>query len=158
MRLKIKNYSLIEILCVITIGIIIMTLSMKFFNTGNRLCLDYARKAEASLAVNTLKKCWRTFVLERGNPVSVQNDKIVFESGNYAQIEKDRLLMFTENGRKYFTLPFGSSASFGEEKVSGGLNLFTFTLYPYSLKTVRPEHGKIRIVAGIRQSRKDDKK
>lgn len=147
-----------EILFVVVIGMVIMTMTMRFFSSGSRLCLDYARKAEASLTVKTLKKCWRDFVTKSGVPVSVGSDKIVFDGGNYAKIENGRLAMSTVNGMKYLALSFGSTASFGEENVSGKLKLYTITMLPYSARTVHSGHEKVRIVACIREPEGDNGK
>lgn len=149
MRRKIRYYSIVELLTVIAIGVLIMTLSMKFFNMGSRMCTDYAHKAEASLSVDALKKCWRSFALKSGNLRCVEKNRVDFDDGSFAAIEKDRLLFPSENGKKYFPLPHGVVASFGEEDVSGDLRLLTLTLYPCNGRKISSEHGKIRIVACI---------
>ena len=87
--------------------------------------------------------------MKSGDLRSIIADKVDFEDGSFAAIEKDRLLFSSENGKKYFPLPSGIVAYFGDEKAPGGLSLLTLTLYPCNGKKIRSEHGKIRIVACI---------
>ncbi len=145
---QIQNYTLLEILAVISLVALLFNGALFLFYNGNHLSGKAADRAQTLKSASVLTQAWRTLVNGRSDVVKCTPERIDFADGSFAAWEKPRLVISKLNSTpQYFTLPKGTAISFAREDHPGEKPLLVLYLRASGSKGQKLEDKFIRIAA-----------
>ena len=117
--MKRSRYTLIEMLVVMSAGMVVITGAVKMFHEGTLYCRRAIQNAETQQRVLFVHQEWQTFV-HQTRTETWQASAEVFKAGeNLATLNRGALEMKTERGRKRIILPKGVAGRFRIETQPG---------------------------------------
>ncbi len=93
-KIRVKKFSLIELLVVISMIALLLTFIITFFNKGTKLCKKFSKKAYGNQQIMVLKNKWRKFI-HNCDPGVLTTDKKRFISGEKSVVTTENHINFT---------------------------------------------------------------
>lgn len=115
---RLSCYTLVELLCVMTILAVLLSAVSLFFFDGSKICGETLRSADVNQEIALLRGKWRAFVKKCDGNFIVRDGALV--SGNAsASFENGKLILKSGNGNTEAPLQEKIKALFSVEKNEG---------------------------------------
>ncbi len=111
-----KTYTLVEMICYMSILAVLMNLAMLLFHDGIRICSSAIKDAEMNEEVLLLRGKWRNFVDSCEAKFIIREDGSLSSSGALAKHEGRKLILTRSDSERRLFLPEGTEFSFKIEK------------------------------------------
>lgn len=143
--MKIRYFSLTEILVSIALLASLMTLSGAFFVKSLTLSRDSIKRTQRIQDIEIIKNHWREFNNRNVGEISIVN-KQYFRGKMFVKYNNNKIIFHDLKGELKDPLPKNSSLQFSLEKSKNGKNIAILNILVENDKT----HSKYRLVSVIK--------
>lgn len=145
----IKNYTLVEVLLVVSLLLIFFGGSIDFFYKGQKACTTYSDAALANRQAALIRKAWRSFIHDKEEPYMTNEKEIIFDDDASIKIAGKKMIFESKNLRKEYDISvFNDGYMSSEENQDEQASLVLVLSYkPKYSDSVNLKNDYIRILA-----------